>query len=76
MDKLSSITTRVLSPTPVFFKKLRTIGLVSTAVSAGILGLNGLPEVVTQAATYLAVAGTMLSGVSQMTVDTATDPQP
>ena len=59
----------VVSPTPTFFQKLRNIGLVLAAISAAIIGAPvALPAIVTTIASYLAVAGTVLSGVSQITV--------
>jgi hypothetical protein len=60
---------RVVSPTPTFFQKLRNIGLALAAVSAAIIGSPvALPAIITTIASYLAVAGTVLSGVSQITV--------
>jgi len=60
---------RAASPTPTFFQKLRNIGLVLAAVSAGIMASPvALPAIVTTIASYLALAGTVLSGVSQITV--------
>lgn len=66
-----NIVQRLSAPTPPFFKKLRNIGLVLTAISAAIIGAPvALPGIITQIASYLAVAGSMMSGVSQATVDT------
>jgi hypothetical protein len=60
---------RAVSPTPTFFQKLRNIGLVLAAVSAAIVSAPvALPAIITTIAGYLAVAGTVLSGVSQITV--------
>ena len=60
---------RVVSPTPTFFQKLRNIGLAVAAISGAIISspLN-LPAIITTIAGYLAVAGTVLSSVSQITV--------
>lgn len=70
-----SILDRFLSPTPSFFKKIRNIGLVLVAVSGVILTAPvSLPAVVLQAATYVAVAGTVATTVSQ--VVTNEDDQP
>jgi hypothetical protein len=64
-----SIVERLLSPTPTFFQKLRNIGLVLAAVSAAIITTPvALPAIVTTIAGYLAVAGTVLGAVSQITV--------
>ena len=60
---------RVVSPTPTFFQKLRSIGLALAAVSAAIIAAPvALPAIVVTVAGYLAVAGTVLSAVSQITV--------
>jgi hypothetical protein len=60
---------RVVSPTPTFFQKLRSIGLALAAMSAAIIAAPiALPAIVVTAAGYLAVAGTVLSAVSQITV--------
>ncbi len=58
-----------VSPTPAFFHKLRNIGLALAAISAAIIAAPvALPAIVTTIAGYLAVAGTELSSVSQITV--------
>jgi hypothetical protein len=59
---------RAQAPTPSFFKKLRNIGLTLVAVSTTIVAAPvALPAIVIQIATYLAVAGTVASAVSQVT---------
>ena len=64
-----SIVERLMSPTPTFFQKLRNIGLVLAAVSAAIVTSPvALPTIITTIAGYLAVAGTVLGAVSQITV--------
>jgi hypothetical protein len=64
-----SIVERLLSPTPTFFQKLRNIGLALAAISAAIMTFPvALPAIVTTIASYLAVAGSVLSGVSQVTI--------
>jgi hypothetical protein len=61
---------RIVSPTPHFFKKVRNIGLVLTAVSVTLLTTPfALPAVVLQIAGYLAVAGSVASAVSQTATD-------
>ncbi len=61
---------RAQAPTPKFFKILRTIGLALLAVSGAILTAPvTLPAVVVTIAGYTAVAGGVLSAVSQVTVD-------
>jgi ABC-type xylose transport system permease subunit len=60
---------RAVSPTPTFFQKLRNIGLALAAISGAIISSPvSLPAIVTTIAGYLAVAGTVLSSVSQITV--------
>ena len=60
---------RTVSPTPPFFQKLRNIGLALAAVSAAIMASPVvLPAIVVTIAGYLAVAGTVLGAVSQITV--------
>ncbi|MCP9749784.1 hypothetical protein [Ferruginibacter sp. HRS2-29] len=55
--------------TPVFFKKLRNIGLGLAAVSATIMaGPVALPAVIIKIAGYLAVAGGVATAVSQTAV--------
>lgn len=64
-----NIGKRLASPTPPFFRKVRNIGLMLTAISAAILGLPvALHEVVVQIAEYMAVAGGVMTGVSQAAV--------
>ena len=65
-----NIVQRVKAPTPKFFKILRTIGLALLAVSGSIIAAPvALPAVLVTIAGYSAVAGGVLSAVSQITVD-------
>ena len=65
-----NIIERASAPTPKFFRTLRTIGLVLLAASGSLLAAPiALPAAVITAASYVAVAGTVLSAVSQVTVD-------
>ena len=60
---------RAVSPTPTFFQKLRNIGLALAAMSAAIIASPVvLPTIVVTVAGYLAVAGTVLGAVSQVTI--------
>jgi hypothetical protein len=62
---------RASAPTPKFFKKVRNIGLILAAISGTILAAPvALPALVTTIASYLAVAGSIASAVSQVTTDT------
>lgn len=59
---------RAQAPTPGFFKKIRTIGLVLAAISAGVFAAPiALPAIVIQCAGYIAVAAGVASAVSQVT---------
>ena len=65
-----NIIKRAEAPTPEFFKTLRTIGLALLAVSGSIMAAPiALPAAVISAAGYVAVAGGVISAVSQITVD-------
>ena len=65
----TSVMQRAQKPTPRFFKKLRNIGLTIAAISATILTAPvALPAIVIKVAGYLAVAGSVMGGVSQVTV--------
>jgi hypothetical protein len=67
-----NLAERLVAPTPPFFQKIRNAGLVMLAISSAIVGLPvAVPLVVTQIAGYLAVAGTVMSGLSQAAVDTS-----
>ena len=67
---MKSIMQRAKEPTPKFFKKLRNIGLALAAIGATIIAAPvALPVIVVKIAGYLAVAGSVLSGVSQVTVE-------
>ena len=63
-----NIVKRVKAPTPKFFKVLRNIGLALAAVGGTILAAPiALPVIVSSIGGYLAVAGGVLSAVSQIT---------
>ena len=63
-----NIIKRIQSPTPKFFKVLRNIGLVFAAVGGTIVAAPvALPVIVTTIGGYVAVAGGVLSAVSQLT---------
>jgi uncharacterized membrane protein HdeD (DUF308 family) len=67
---------RAKAPTPKFFKVLRNIGLAFAAVGGTILAAPiALPVVVTTIGGYLAVAGGVVSAVSQLTTGEAILPQ-
>lgn len=65
-----NIIERAKAPTPKLFKTLRTIGIALLAVSGGIMSSPVvLPAAVISAAGYIAVAGGIISAISQITVD-------
>jgi hypothetical protein len=58
------------APSPKFFRILRSIDLALLALSGSFIASPVvLPTVVVSVTGYLAVAGAVLSAVSQMTVD-------
>ena len=65
-----NIIKRAKSPTPKFFKILRSIGLALVGVG-GVIAASpvALPAIVDSVSGYLAVAGGVLAVVSQITVD-------
>ena len=67
-----SVVQRVKAPTPPFFKTLRTIGLALAAIGGAILASPiALPAGLIAAAGYVALAGGVVTAVSQTAVDTA-----
>jgi len=63
------VVERIKAPTPKFFKILRSIGLALLAISGTIVAAPIiLPVTVVTVAGYMAVAGGVISAVSQMTV--------
>ncbi len=64
-----NVIKRVKAPTPKFFKVLRSLGLALLGISGSVIAAPvALPAVVVSVAGYMAVAGGVLSAVSQMTV--------
>jgi hypothetical protein len=69
IDQLSLVQ-RAAAPTPKFFRVLRTIGLALAAISGTVLTAPvALPAIVSTIAGYVAVAGTVVTAVSQVTVE-------
>ncbi len=67
---MNQIVQRAQAPTPKFFRILRTVGLSLLAVSGSLLAAPvTLPAGLISLAGYLAVAGGVISAVSQVTVD-------
>ena len=66
---MKKLVNRIQGPTPKFFVTLRNIGVAMVAVSAAVVQAHvSLPPIVTDVAGYLAVAGTVMSAVSQSAV--------
>lgn len=66
---MKKVIERIQEPTPKFFKVIRNIGLVLTAVSGVIATAPvSLPAIVVTVAGYLAVAGGIASAISQTTI--------
>ena len=67
---------RAKAPTPKFFKVLRNIGLVLAAVGGTILAAPvALPVAIVSIGGYVAVAGGVISAVSQLTTSSNDDKQ-
>jgi len=65
-----NVIDRAQAPTPKFFRVLRSVGLVIAAAGAAILTAPvALPAAIVTVGGYLTVAGSMLSAISQVTVD-------
>ncbi|MEZ5032149.1 MAG: hypothetical protein R2787_12155 [Saprospiraceae bacterium] len=65
-----NLVERVKAPTPRFFRVLRSIGITVAAVGGTLLAAPvALPAFLINAAGYLALAGTVLTTVSQATVE-------
>ncbi len=65
-----NILERAKAPTPKFFKILRSIGLALLGISGSIVAAPVVfPAAVVTAAGYVAVAGGVISAISQITVD-------
>jgi ABC-type xylose transport system permease subunit len=64
-----TLAERVMAPTPKFFRTLRTIGVVIGLVGASILASPlALPAAIVTVGGYLALAGSIVTGVSQTAV--------
>lgn len=70
---LSNVGARIKAPTPAFFRKLRTIGLIIGGVGAALLASPvALPAAILSAAGYLFTAGTVIAAVCQVTTPAET----
>ncbi len=65
-----NVVERAQAPTPKFFKVLRNIGIVVATIGGAILTAPvALPAAIVTVGGYLAVAGGVISAISQVTVD-------
>lgn len=65
-----NVIERIKAPTPKFFRVLRSIGLALLAISGSVIAAPVvLPAVVISIAGYTALAGGVISAISQITVD-------
>lgn len=65
-----NVVERAQAPTPKFFKVLRNIGIVVATIGGAILTAPVvLPAAIVTVGGYLAVAGGVISAISQVTVD-------
>ncbi len=65
-----SVLQRAAAPTPKFFQKLKVIGITLAAVSGALLTAPiALPAIITTIASYLAVASTVATAISQVAVE-------
>ena len=72
---MKKIINRAKAPTPKFFKVLRNVGLALAAVGGTILAAPvALPAAIVSIGGYVAVAGGVISAVSQLT--TGNDDKP
>ena len=64
-----SLVQRLTSPTPKIFKIFRTIGLSLAAAGGAILAVPAMPAVLVTIAGYMIAAGSVMTAVSQVTVE-------
>ena len=65
---MKKIINRAKAPTPKFFKVLRNVGLAMAAVGGTILAAPvALPVAIVSIGGYIALAGGVISAVSQLT---------
>ena len=68
MKIVREIRNRWKSETPLFWKKIRDIGVVLTAIGGVCLSANGLDESITTIGGYLTLSGGIIAALSQLTV--------
>ena len=66
---MQNVIQRVQEPTPRFFRKIRNIGLLFTALSGAMLAAPLiLPAAVITVVGYIAIAGAIASAISQTAI--------
>ncbi len=67
---MKKIIARAKAPTPQFFRKLKIIGLSLAAAGTAILTYPlALPALLVSIAGYTTLAGTIITAISQLTVE-------
>ena len=67
---IMNICSRAKAPTPRFFRIIRNIGLLLTAVGSALVATPvWLPVIVVKAAGYMILGGSIASAISQLTTD-------
>lgn len=67
---MKQIVHRVQTKTPPFFRRLRNVGLWMAGIAGAVLTAPvTLPAIVTTVAGYVAVGGSVLTAVSQLTTE-------
>jgi hypothetical protein len=70
-NKIMNLLQRITAPTPSFFKKIRKLGIILATISGAILAAPlVLPPALITAATYLGIAGSVATAVSQTASET------
>lgn len=66
---MKRVIQRMQQPTPRFFRYIRNLGLILTAVGTATLSTDvTLPQLVTDIASYVVVAGAIATAVSQTAI--------
>jgi hypothetical protein len=67
---IMTLKERMGKPTPMFFRRIRNIGIAIAAIGGTLLAAPvALPAVVIKVAGYLTIAGSVASAVSQVTTE-------
>jgi hypothetical protein len=71
-----NIIKRMQAPTPKFFRVLRTVGIALATAGGTLLAAPvALPAVVLTIASYVSVAGAVMTAVSQTAVESEESPR-